>query len=266
MLRSTVSRRRRAWRLVIALLGVAGIASAASKDYSDGGAKVCGDCHGDAKVQSIMKTAHGKAEDPKTPAAQKECQSCHGPSAMHTQFPMQVENLHFGKVSRAKPEEQNQACLACHADGARQNWKVSAHGFEKVLCSTCHSIHDPARIVPTEATVSEGCSAAGCHDGLRASAAPVHFTHAVDRQIGENGQMTCAGCHNPHGPLSSDRCVDCHAQTPDVLARQSEKARRYHAVAAERGTECIRCHKALAHPIKPLALQDQQAARDEAAP
>ena len=69
--------------------------------------------------------------------------------------------------------------------------------------------------------------------------------------------FTCSTCHDPHGPLDSTRCVECHAQTPEVLAKQSEKARRFHATADEKGTECIRCHKGLAHPIGPL----EQAAR-----
>jgi hypothetical protein len=72
----------------------------------------------------------------------------------------------------------------------------------------------------------------------------------VGKSIGDKGQVTCTGCHNPHGPLNSGRCIDCHPQSAETLSKESEKARRFHTVAAERGTECIRCHKALAHPIK----------------
>ena len=86
---------------------------------------------------------------------------------------------------------------------------------------------------------------------------PTSFTHAVGRELGNKGQLTCTGCHNPHGPLDSGRCGDCHPQTREVIAAQSEKAQRFHETAEAQGTECIRCHKALAHPIKPLQLELQ---------
>jgi hypothetical protein len=84
------------------------------------------------------------------------------------------------------------------------------------------------------------------------------YSHAVGQPIGDKGQMTCTGCHNPHGPLNSGRCLDCHAQSPDVLSKLSEKAQRFHEVAQQKGTECIRCHKGIAHPIPPLVSLRQQ--------
>ena len=107
------------------------------------------------------------------------------------------------------------------------------------------------RIVPRDASVSEGCIE--CHRPMFEGTQLTDFSHAVGRQIDGRGEITCATCHNPHGPLESSRCLDCHSQEPAALAQQSEKARRYHQVAAERGTECMRCHKGLAHPITPLA-------------
>jgi len=245
-------------------LGPASGAAGAELGFSGESAKACIDCHGNDQVMGIRKTAHAKVEDPNTPAAQKECQSCHGPSDIHMRFPMQVENLHFGKESRAKPEVQNQACLACHSKGDRENWKVSAHGFEKVVCSHCHSIHDPNRTIPREATLTTGCTSGGCHATLMGDADPNKFSHAVGKKLGKDGQLTCASCHNPHGPLDSRRCVDCHPQTPEVLSKQSEKARRFHEVATRSGTECIRCHQELAHPIKPLEELRQQEAQQAA--
>jgi nitrate/TMAO reductase-like tetraheme cytochrome c subunit len=233
-------------------------AAAAAQKYSDEGAKACLDCHETEYIMGILKTAHGKVEDPTTPAATRECQSCHGPSAKHMMFPMQVENMHFGKKSTSEPASQNESCLECHKDGHRENWKAGAHGFEKVTCSTCHSMHDPQKVVPSRAEVKATCTAAGCHDLMLKQAEPAEFTHALGKNLSQKGALTCSGCHNPHGPLESERCFECHAQTAEVLAKESEKAKRFHEVATAKGTSCIRCHKGIAHPIRPLVLEESR--------
>jgi nitrate/TMAO reductase-like tetraheme cytochrome c subunit len=255
--------RRRTWLAAILLVVFAAGTASARSEYSEEGAKACIDCHGNDHVMGIMETAHANAEDPDTPMAQKECQSCHGPSATHMQFPMQVSNLHFGKQSKAEPKVQNQACLECHANGERADWKVSAHGFEDIVCSTCHSIHVPEKIVLKKAEVASGCSVDGCHNTLMGDSTAADFTHAVGQKLGDDGELTCTGCHNPHGPLSSGRCADCHEQSAEILSKQSEKARRFHEVATRKGTECMRCHKGIAHPIPPLALKLQQEAMEQ---
>ena len=89
----------------------------------------------------IMETPHFHADDPKTPAARKECESCHGPSAKHMNFPMQVGNIRFGTKKKTPHAEQAAACLECHGDGARKNWKAGPHGFEDMTCADCHNIH-----------------------------------------------------------------------------------------------------------------------------
>ncbi len=241
--------------LVAFLLVHAFAFDAASQEFSKEGAVACIDCHDTAKVMGIVDTAHANFADPRTPAAQRQCQSCHGPSATHMKFPMQVANVHFGANSATPPAGQNKMCVACHGTREQEEaWQASAHGYEKVVCSTCHSLHDPERIVPADATLNRVC--AECHSDLMGTASPSDFSHAVGRELGGRGQLTCTSCHNPHGPLESGRCLDCHAQTPEVLAQQSEKARRYHEVAAQRGTDCMRCHKGIAHPIKPLVLEN----------
>jgi nitrate/TMAO reductase-like tetraheme cytochrome c subunit len=221
-------------------------------------AKACLDCHETPEVMGIMMTAHCKAENAKTPAANRQCQSCHGPSVKHMMFPMQVENVSFGKNSASPPEKQNAFCLECHNNGKsmqQEDWKVSAHGYEKVVCSTCHSMHDPDKMIPARADVEATCSSAGCHNKLMKASQGVQYTHALRKNLSGKGELTCSGCHNPHGPLESSRCLDCHPQTPEVLAKESQKARRFHAVAKAKGTECTRCHKGIAHEISPLVLE-----------
>jgi hypothetical protein len=254
--------RIRAFLLVPALALAASGAVTAPQEYSEEGGEACVDCHDTPEVMSILETAHADFDNPDTPAAQKQCQSCHGPSATHMRFPMQVANVHFGKKSRDKPELQNERCIECHGTGeAQKAWSASAHGFEKVVCSACHSMHDPGDIVPREAHVTEHCME--CHDDMFEGVDLAAFSHAVGRPIDGEGEINCSACHNPHGPLESSRCVDCHSQEPAELAKESEKARRYHEVAAKRGTECMRCHKGIAHPItameKASALQGSPA-------
>jgi len=86
------------------------------------------------------------------------------------------------------------------------------------------------------------------------------FSHAPGGNCDgtSDAELSCATCHNPHGPLNSGRCGECHEQTPAIQAKHSEKARRYHQVAEARGTECIRCHKGIAHEIPPLVLQQSE--------
>ena len=238
-----------AFLLMLSLLLSPSVFSA--QEYSEEGAAACVDCHDTPKVMGIVDTVHASLANPRTPAAQKQCQSCHGPSANHMRFPMQVANVHFGSQSGAKPEVQNKMCIACHGTmEEKEAWHASAHGHEKVVCSSCHSMHDPSRVVPGKASLSAGCLE--CHGDLMEGVEISAFSHAVGQSIGGQGEVTCAARQNPHGPLESSRCLDCHSQAPEVLAQQSEKARRYHEVGAARGTECMRCHKGIAHPIPPL--------------
>ncbi len=85
------------------MLGALAVASPASSQpkaqYSEEGATACLDCHETKRVMGIVDTVHANFDDPRTPAAQKQCQSCHGPSSVHMRFPMQVDNIHFGKAS-----------------------------------------------------------------------------------------------------------------------------------------------------------------------
>ncbi|MBW2271116.1 MAG: cytochrome c3 family protein [Deltaproteobacteria bacterium] len=241
---------------------LAGAAGSRPGEYSEEGAVACIDCHETPAVMGILETAHAKASDPKTPAAQKQCQSCHGPSAVHMQFPMQVANVHFGSKSGAKPQVQNRMCLECHGtEAGREGWSGSAHGFEDIVCSSCHSLHDPAKVVPTRAAVSASCTDS-CHEKLMGSAKAADFSHATGQDLGDRGELTCTGCHDPHGPLTSERCSECHTRTAEAFAKESPKARRYHDVAEAKGTECIRCHKGIAHPIRPLVLEESTRAME----
>lgn len=240
--------------LALALACLLPIVAGAREEYSDEGFQGCLECHETPDVLGILDTVHAKESDPDTPASQKQCQSCHGPSAVHMRFPMQVDNVHFGKQSKNKPEVQNKMCLECHHDGERKEWEAGAHGYEHVVCSTCHGLHDPEKNIPPTAKLSSGCTES-CHEDLMGGKLPSDFSHALGEDVEGKETLTCADCHNPHGPLNSGRCSECHEQTPEIQAKHSEKARRFHKVAEKKGTQCMRCHKGIAHTIPPLALE-----------
>lgn len=240
---------------LVTALAISSVAAAPTEpEYAEEGGVACLDCHETDQVMGILGTAHANFDDPRTPAAQKQCQSCHGPSKVHMQFPMQVKNVHFGKSSSAKPEIQNQACLECHKDG-KAGWKTSAHGFDHLVCSTCHGMHTPKKVVPERATVTKGCTMAGCHEDRAANFASSKLLHPSFVDLEGKGVMVCSDCHDPHAPLNSGRCTNCHKQAPGILAQQSEKAQRFHAVAAAQKTECMRCHRGIFHPLPDDVLE-----------
>jgi len=96
------------------------------------------------------------------------------------------------------------ACLACHENGSRLHWHVSAHAASDLGCTSCHSIHEP--------DASPDCG--GCH--RRESARMQRSSHMPVRE----GSMQCEDCHDPHGgngPAAlragsvSEVCHRCHA-------------------------------------------------------
>ncbi len=65
--------------------------------------------------------------DPRTPFAQLQCETCHGPGAQHAEEvpegQKQAPIIKFGANSWVPVEKQNQICLGCHEDQSRIAWK-----------------------------------------------------------------------------------------------------------------------------------------------
>jgi DmsE family decaheme c-type cytochrome len=208
--------------------------------YTSRGADTCIKCHDeDSKfpVVSIFKTRHAQPADARTPFAQLQCETCHGPGAKHAvevpEGQKQAPITAFGVKSALPIEKQNQICLGCHEGQNRIAWKGSPHGGNNVGCVSCHKIHATHDAVRAMAEQPDVCFT--CHKRQRAefdkpSVHPVRFA-----------QMACNSCHEVHGsaaakllikPTLNETCYTCHAEKRGPFLWE-------HAPVAE---NCGTCH------------------------
>jgi predicted CXXCH cytochrome family protein len=235
---------------VIVVLTMLGTSNAlAQQDYADGGARACLKCHENEKIMGILETPHANREDSRTPAAREKCESCHGPSGTHMKFPMQVGNIRFSKHDEStSAAKRDSACLECHKNGAGENWKMGPHGFEKLSCPSCHSIHKSRDPFLSQEDQTLMCTDA-CHEKIVKEA----LAKSPHPFFGEK-KILCTSCHNPHGPLDMAVCSECHPQNSDEFAKQVPKTRGYHERALRENIDCIDCHKAFVHAPPEITL------------
>jgi len=188
--------------------------------YTRKGADTCLKCHDEYykyPVIEIFYTKHGDRKNPRSPMAQLQCESCHGPGRAHATEPkvgqQRAPIIAFGHKSKIPLGEQNERCLQCHNSGNRTTWRGSAHESQNMGCVDCHTIHTKNDPVLTPVKQVQKCFI--CHkkqsaEFARSSVHPVRY-----------GQMSCAQCHNPHGTFSksllktatkNDTCYQCHAE------------------------------------------------------
>ncbi|MCI0505182.1 MAG: DmsE family decaheme c-type cytochrome [Gammaproteobacteria bacterium] len=188
--------------------------------YSRKGADTCLKCHDEDykyPIFPIFYNKHGNRNDPRSPMAQLQCESCHGPGRAHATEPKvgfdRAPIISFGRNSPASKDKQNGQCLQCHNDHGRQNWAGSAHERQDMLCVDCHKLHERHDPVLQITQQSEFCY--GCHKKQRAEFARTSV-HPVRYE-----KMECTQCHNPHGAVTdamlktntkNDTCYRCHAE------------------------------------------------------
>jgi DmsE family decaheme c-type cytochrome len=193
------------------------------------GEAMCLTCHQD---QSYGGTRHGHAFEPRTPAATRGCESCHGPGQKHAESgdPALIRN--FKALS---PSEASEACTSCHNRASHALWEGSQHDQRNISCTTCHSVHAPKGPSQLKAkTVAEQC--ASCHRNVVNK--QFRFNHMPVRE----GALTCASCHNVHGSTNvkllkvgttvDESCTSCHADKRGPYLWE-------HAPVSE---SCVTCH------------------------
>ena len=124
-------------RLLGALLLACGLMAAGAAHaagpaaaYTEKGADTCLDCHEEAAVTGIFRTAHGRPTDARSPFGhgQLQCESCHGPGDAHANGKGKTRPsvIRFGKKSDTPKATQNEQCLTCHTKNAA-HWGANAH-------------------------------------------------------------------------------------------------------------------------------------------
>ena len=72
------------------------------------GADTCIACH-DEEEKSYLDSPHGKASNPRAPAALHQCETCHGPGEKHIDDP--TVNTSIRKFTKMAPRQVNAVCL-----------------------------------------------------------------------------------------------------------------------------------------------------------
>jgi len=246
---------------------VAKPAPVASSDKADFvGADTCLSCHekqGDFK-HSIHALGFTKL---KNIAADKSCETCHGPGSLHAAAAGDKANSGFASIKMFKDlnaKDANATCMECHQDSARLHWTGGVHEARGLSCVSCHAVHNPLEKKSLLIGKNEAETCYQCHKEIKAQMRRTSHMPVVE------GKMGCASCHNPHGSAvakmvkddsSRTMCLSCHADKrgPHLWAHPpvSEDCMNCHSphgshydrmLVAKMPFLCQRCHNASRHP------------------
>ncbi len=252
-------------------------------DYA--GSDMCITCHAE-QGKHFSHTVMGKAFARSKNAMEKlGCEACHGPGKAHVEAGGGKETIpvRFARDSRNTVEEQNDACLTCHARGDRLFWEGSPHESRHISCVTCHVGHEPrvrkasadARfnapltdVHGTREPQPELCLQ--CHQMRRAQLQ--RSSHMPYRE----GKVTCTSCHNPHGTPNpkqlkqatvTENCVSCHSERrgpflwehPPVMencanCHEPHGTNNPQLLKVRMPRVCDSCHVTSRHPTVPTLL------------
>ena len=214
--------RLRVLELLLLLIGIPLLGMAQTPASSPfNGNRECETCHSTI-TDAFYRNPHFKSMASGKEAPENTgCEGCHGPARAHVNAGGGVATIP-NAFSRMTPERILDTCLRCHAETiSRSNIRRSKHTEQDVVCTNCHSIHNPQ--TPKFLLAKKQTDLCyGCHASQRAQFM-MPFKHRVNE-----GFMQCTDCHNPHGASSPTwRMADRPAMTEQ--AQGNEEA-------------CLKCH------------------------
>jgi DmsE family decaheme c-type cytochrome len=197
------------------------------------GEETCLTCHED-KTKGYHGSPHSRAANPRTPAAGKGCESCHGPGQAHVDGG--GDKTKIKNPATMAPREVSETCTTCHNRTSHSNWDGSKHDSRNMSCTTCHSIHAPKSERAQLKTEQQTETCVQCHRK------EVNKVHKTSHMPVKEGKMECTTCHNPHGSQNvkmlregtsiTEACATCHAEKRGPFLWE-------HAPGKE---SCVTCH------------------------
>jgi DmsE family decaheme c-type cytochrome len=229
------------------------------------GEDTCLTCHEDQK-KGYHGSPHSRAANPRSPVANKGCESCHGPGQAHVDGGGDKTKILNPKT--LTPREASDVCLSCHNRSGHNDWSGGKHDSRNVSCVTCHSIHQPkseTKQLKTE-TIEETC--VQCH---RTQVNKVDKSSHMPVGSLNGNKMQCTTCHNPHGSQNvkmlregnsvNEACTTCHAEKrgpylwDHQVTREScttchdaHGSNNERMLVAKEPMLCQRCHVSSRHP------------------
>jgi DmsE family decaheme c-type cytochrome len=235
---------------------------AATQQVGYVGEETCLTCHEDKK-KNIDKSAHGRSHDPRTPAAGKGCESCHGPGQAHVDGGGDKSKIQNPKT--LSPRQASEVCLTCHNRTSHNDFAGGKHDARNVSCVTCHSVHEPKSEKAQLKTTSVTETCVQCHR------TQVNKVHKSSHMPVSEGKMECTTCHNPHGSQNVkmlregssvvEACTSCHAEKRGpflwehapvrencTTCHDAHGSNNERMLVAKQPMLCQRCHVGTRHP------------------
>jgi DmsE family decaheme c-type cytochrome len=235
----------------------------AASDYI--GAAKCRTCH-EVQAKGYTESPHARGWDERAPAADRGCETCHGPGRLHVEDVGASGRLrNFKKIA---PRDVSETCMTCHNREEHTNWQGGMHDARNVTCVNCHSVHTPK---------SEKGHLRG--ETVVATCAPCHREKVAKLQRSghmpvREGKMDCSSCHNQHGSTNvrmlragntvNEFCASCHSEKRGpflwdhapvrescITCHDPHGSGNDRMLVAKAPMLCQRCHVGTGHPVRP---------------